>query len=80
MKSAKSITTIATITTIAAITAITAIAALPHKNKINFYLHNSKKSSTFALETEDGVAGGAHAEPIQTDEAKVHTPSIEVSS
>ena len=25
-------------------------------------LHNSKKCSNFAVETEDGVAGGAHAE------------------
>ena len=43
--------------------------------KINFYLHNSKKSSIFALETEDGVAGGAHAELTPNGRSK--SPSAE---
>ena len=31
-------------------------------DKMYFHLHNSKKNSIFAAETEDGAAGGAHAE------------------
>ena len=44
-------------------------------DKMNFHLHNSKKNSIFAAETEDGAAGGAHAEPIPTssEQAQVRT-------
>ena len=42
-------------------------------------MHNSKKCSNFAAETEDGVAGGAHAESIISRWKALHTPSIEVS-
>ena len=41
-------------------------------------MHNSKKCSNFAAETEDGVAGGAHAESFITQQKSL-SPSIEVS-
>ena len=41
-------------------------------------MHNSKKCSNFAAETEDGVAGGAHAESFITQQKSL-PPSIEVS-
>ena len=41
-------------------------------------MHNLEKSSIFATETEDGVAGGAHAESFITQQKSL-PPSIEVS-
>ena len=41
-------------------------------------MHNSKKCSNFAVETEDGAAGGAHAESFITQQKSL-PPSIEVS-
>ena len=38
-------------------------------------MHNSKKCSNFAAETEDGVAGGAHAEPIPTSSEQAQVRS-----
>lgn len=43
--------------------------------KRGWCLHNSKKCSNFAAETEDGVAGGAHAEPIPTSSEQAQVRS-----